>query len=92
MTFIFNLDTEDFLALLNKTFENDNKKFKDKQEELLLHRWGYELMVTTPISFEEYRMKALGVNKVDSVNKKYNKLNNDELAREIEMIKQMDQS
>lgn len=90
LNFIFNLDIEDFLDLVEEALRKEDLARKDKQEELLLHRWGYELMfMEKPIQFEEYKDIAFGKKKVKT--NKYSKEENEKLIEEMNRIKELDQ-
>ena len=59
MEYIYNLDVEDFIELVvilkNKTI----KEMEDKREEMLFHRWGYELpLMKEYITFADYKKLA----------------------------------
>lgn len=88
---IYELDGEDFIDFVYKAFEKENNRNKEKFEELLLHRWGYELNYGMErfVGFEEYRRIALGEDKKTAKSK--NKQSNEELIKEIERIKKIDQ-
>ena len=87
---IYELDGEDFIDFVYKAFERENNKNKEKFEELLLHRWGYEYpYMAKPVHFEEYRRIALGEDKKTTSSK--NQQTNEELIEEIERIKKIDQ-
>ena len=84
------MDADTFIKLIEETIEVESIKRDDKINELLLHRWGYELnYMEKPIGFEEYRELALGGNKKTTKSK--NKQSNEELIKEIERIKKIDQ-
>lgn len=93
LNFIFNLDIEDFLDLVEEALKKEDLARKDKQEELLLHRWGYELMhhcfMEKPIQFEEYKDIIFGRKKTKT--KKYSKEENEKLIEEMNKIKELDQ-
>ena len=44
MEYIFNLEIVDFIELLETLDSNIKEEFGNKQDELLLHKWGYELI------------------------------------------------
>lgn len=93
MTFIFNLDVEDFLGLVRKAFEVENKKREEKQDEFILHRWGYELpYMEKRMQLFEYRKLVFG--EKPSGNKKkiaIEKHDNKELIDKINKLKEVDQ-
>lgn len=84
------LDAETFIEFIEETIEVESIKREDKINEFLLHRWGYELdYMEKPISFEEYREIALGLNKKTTYSE--NQQTNEQLIEEIERIKKIDQ-
>lgn len=92
---IYELDGEDFIDFVYKAFEREDNRNKEKINEFLLHRWGYELNygMEKPIGFEEYlreyRRIALDEDKKATSSK--NQQTNEELIEEIERIKKIDQ-
>ena len=88
---IYELDGEDFIDFVYKAFEIEDNKNKEKLNEFLLHRWGYELNYGMErfVGFEEYRRIALGEDKKATNSK--NQQTNEELIEEIERIKKIDQ-
>ena len=90
INFILELDADTFIKLIDETIEIESVKREDKIDEFLLHRWGYELSyMEKPIGFEEYRGIALGKNKKTTESK--NQKSNEQLIKEIERIKKIDQ-
>lgn len=90
INFILELDADTFIKLIDETIEIESVKRDDKIDEFLLHRWGYELdYMENPIGFEEYRKIALG--RSEKTNKSKDKKSNEQLIKEIERIKKIDQ-
>lgn len=88
---IYDLDGEDFIHFVHKAFELEDNRNKEKFNEFLLHRWGYELNygMEKVVGFEEYRRIALGEDRKTTGSK--NQQTNEELIEEIERIKKIDQ-
>lgn len=56
MNYVFSLEPSDFIELINTLDDRLSKELQEKQDELLFHRWGYELpLMEKYISFKEYK-------------------------------------
>lgn len=86
------LDAETFIEFIEETIRVENVKRDDKIDEFLLHRWGYELgsgYMERFISFKEYKENVLGGS--DKTTESKSKKSNEQLIKEIERIKKIDQ-
>lgn len=88
---IYELDGEEFVNFTFKAFEIDKKRNEEKIDELLLHRWGYELpFMEEPLDFNQYRNLALG-EEPRKVNTQSSNETNEQLIERINKIKEIDQ-
>lgn len=91
--FIMNLEVGDFIEMVEKSFERENEAAKLKRDELLLHRWGYELpFMEEVLTFNEYRDLAINNTGKREDTKSISKYTNDELIEKIERIREKDQA
>lgn len=59
MDYVFSLDVDDFIELMNTLNAKLLDKIEEKQEEMLFHRWGYELpLMKEYITFDAYKKLA----------------------------------
>lgn len=88
---IYELDGEDFIDFVYKAFEINNKINEEKIDELLLHRWGYELpFMEEVLDFNQYRSLALG-EEPKKLNTQSSNETNEQLIERINKIKEIDQ-
>lgn len=95
INYILSLDIEDFVELVIKAYDRQGDKNERELDTFLLHMWGYDLPhLSKYINFQEYRNIALDIKpKVNIVTKKNNnKLTNEELIKEVEILKNIDQN
>ena len=92
------MDGEIFVKFMDVVYKKELERVKEKRDELLLHRWGYELpLMEKVVHFERYREMAYGSlsSKTTKTNGKKNKErkseSNSELLARINKIKELDQ-
>ena len=95
--FIFDLEVDDFLEVLNKSLERDKQRIEaenlerdNKVDEILVHLWGYQLpFLEKKISYGAYRDRILNESKPKA---KITKQDNQMLIEEMERLKSIDQN
>ena len=59
MEYVYNLEVSDFIELTNTLNKQLIKEQEEKQDELLFHRWGYELpLMEKYMTFNDYKKLA----------------------------------